>query len=894
MANVFDIFSKKSRRSTEVSENEQMNRFSPKTPGAGDSLQTQGVNNDSPFQNKDGAKASGNYAYGADSRQDTQEAGSPFTIPKLKRSKQDLFVEMPTESREWQQEVLPLLTKYFRFPLSAAKFEFFKVSMIQNAERSQKYLDKKKEMRQQGYSERDVAESFAFLYMDDDKQAERICRDGLGIGNLISSTIGHPRMGVQLCKYMDTVRSANFTSGSTGKLIVFKVMKGRVKVVAENRTGPPLEPTPNYDSHMAKSSLDITPASHQQLYELYQIYLYEYGEELTVEPYPRHVLPYAVVNFRYKEAPPSPRMPESPPVFSPRLMSPPIPKFTLSTPKEDIDPEYVIWCGNLRVKDILDCQVKMVSTAFQYKPAHLGTVLNVRDTVEMKAAEDRYFKELSCLRKSGEVYWKGWYINVAELRPRPDSKSQFQRLMNHLGRTNSMAVLKPENDVILLLVPNCSLTHDLGLTRPHHYPVMFHCIFISKQSVKFKSPRYMQKVLFHQTSGSSTPKLDSGQLSPLTINVNTAGRSSTVPASPSHFLSPRPGMDRSASFGNLPQDEMTVWKDVLSAGRSSALPSPNAEGNVPSNEAQNLMRLHRSLSMDWTSSKSPSKSIPLGYDEGFLTNMPVSAHVDPLRLKTAFEIQHQIQDALSPGDPLQCDLPGSGIPVLNSPSPFFRRQDDVEQDDTITSSTSHDPSTIPSALRHRSFSTEASFSPVPSPDKTPSEPEPEVEDLRSPSAPPSPFLAVPKESHARVRSLYLPPPNIPEYKPTPLYEPSPKRSRLEEGSRQSSTSSSVLSSERGAAPAARNTSSVSGLYRTSTPKVQSVGVTHVRSPRDLPLPLPVSPADSSTDRVKSPPASENISTANDMKNFLNASLERKPPSKPPATLSRSYYGFKPE
>ena len=28
-----------------------------------------------------------------------------------------------------------------------------------------------------------------------------------------------------------------------------------------------------------------------------------------------------------------------------------------------------------------------------------------------------------------------------------------------------------------------------GLTRPHHYPVMFHCIFISKQSAKFKSPR---------------------------------------------------------------------------------------------------------------------------------------------------------------------------------------------------------------------------------------------------------------------------------------------------------------------------------------------------------------------------------------------------------------------
>ena len=48
-------------------------------------------------------------------------------------------------------------------------------------------------------------------------------------------------------------------------------VQGKVKVVAENRTGVHLEPTPNYDSHMAKSSLDVTPASQQQLYELYQV-----------------------------------------------------------------------------------------------------------------------------------------------------------------------------------------------------------------------------------------------------------------------------------------------------------------------------------------------------------------------------------------------------------------------------------------------------------------------------------------------------------------------------------------------------------------------------------------------------------------------------------------------
>lgn len=296
--------------------------------------------------------------------------------------------------------------------------------------------------------------------------------------------------------------------------------------------------------------------------------------------------------------------------------------------------------------------------------------------------------------------------------------------------------------------------------------------------------------------------------------------------------------------------------------------------------AHNLIRLHRNLSTDLASLGSPSKSIPLGYDEGFLSAMPLSARIDPLRLKSAFEIQYQIQDALSPENPLPCDLAGSGLPVPMSPSLFGKDPNaDVEQDDTITSSTSQDPANLP-ASRHRTASSDAAFSPVPSPEK-PSEPEVvEEEDLRTPSVSAS-LLMVPKESHSRSRALYLPPPNIPEYKPTPLSEPPAKRSKVEDGGRHSS---GVPSSDR-SATIRGSSSSASVLYRTSTPKVPSIGLTHVRSPRDLPL--PISPADSSTDKVKSPASpSSNIATANDMKNFLNASLERKPPVKQASSLSR--------
>ena len=63
------------------------------------------------------------------------------------------------------------------------------------------------------------------------------------------------------------------TSGVVGTSVCCGRVQGKVKVVAENRTVVHLDPTPNYDSHMAKSSLDVTPASQQQLYELYQVRL---------------------------------------------------------------------------------------------------------------------------------------------------------------------------------------------------------------------------------------------------------------------------------------------------------------------------------------------------------------------------------------------------------------------------------------------------------------------------------------------------------------------------------------------------------------------------------------------------------------------------------------------
>lgn len=59
------------------------------------------------------------------------------------------------------------------------------------------------------------------------------------------------------------------------------------------------------DRHFIINSSDVYSLTS------FQIYLYEYGD-LNVEPYPRHVLPFAVILYRYKEVSPTVKTPDTP------------------------------------------------------------------------------------------------------------------------------------------------------------------------------------------------------------------------------------------------------------------------------------------------------------------------------------------------------------------------------------------------------------------------------------------------------------------------------------------------------------------------------------------------------------------------------------------------------
>lgn len=57
------------------------------------------------------------------------------------------------------------------------------------------YLEKRKELRSSGYSDKEASDCVAFLCVEDEELMYKICRDGVPIGNYPQSCLGHPMMG---------------------------------------------------------------------------------------------------------------------------------------------------------------------------------------------------------------------------------------------------------------------------------------------------------------------------------------------------------------------------------------------------------------------------------------------------------------------------------------------------------------------------------------------------------------------------------------------------------------------------------------------------------------------------------------------------------------------------
>ncbi|KAG5282460.1 hypothetical protein AALO_G00056270 [Alosa alosa] len=220
-----------------------------------------------------------------------------FQIPRKIKERKGLFQNLSPESREFD-ELVKLLSSFYLEPNSRGTFTYTKARLIHNELLEKEFIEKKRELKQHGRTDAELEESYGFLLPDKDK-VQAICEKGLSVGHSRVSMLGSPAKGVYLSRYSDLLQVNTFEPGTTGEIIVFKIMKGKLKTIYENTPKNAVDPTQKFDCHVFKNASKVASLYSYRAFEHTQQYLFEFAyEELKTRP--RHVCPYAVLSFQYR------------------------------------------------------------------------------------------------------------------------------------------------------------------------------------------------------------------------------------------------------------------------------------------------------------------------------------------------------------------------------------------------------------------------------------------------------------------------------------------------------------------------------------------------------------------------------------------------------------------
>uniref|UniRef100_A0A3B4EM89 DUF3715 domain-containing protein n=1 Tax=Pygocentrus nattereri TaxID=42514 RepID=A0A3B4EM89_PYGNA len=276
-------------------------------------------------------------------------------------SNMTLIQNLSSDSREFG-EILKIITSSYKDPSSVGNFVYSKPRLVHNDLLEKEFIEKRKELKQDGRTDKELAESFCFLLCDAHK-IPLICEKGLSVGSGWMTILGNASKGIYLCQFSDLLQVSPQEPGSTGEIIVFKVMKGKVKSIHDNMART-LDPTPKFDSHFSKNANRVTSLQSYRAFEYTQQYFYEYVDfELASRP--RHVCPYAVISFQFKG--------KETTTVGPKLM----PMQRYSAYMIVYNSGYIVWRGQFvnRGKEVYHSKLILVLLHLASKPLAASTPL---------------------------------------------------------------------------------------------------------------------------------------------------------------------------------------------------------------------------------------------------------------------------------------------------------------------------------------------------------------------------------------------------------------------------------------------------------------------------------------------------------------------------------------
>ncbi|NXS29846.1 TASOR protein, partial [Pomatostomus ruficeps] len=394
-----------------------------------------------------------------------------------------LFQPVPSDSREFE-DILKILHSSYLDPSSVSNFKYRRASLVHSELLEKEFTEKRRELKFDGRPEKELSESYAFL-MVDPCQIQSICEKGLQVGHSRITILGRPSMGVYISKYADLLQPNPLEPGATGDVIVFKIIKGKMKSIydhigmkaMESTAKSVLDPTPKHECHISKNANKVTSLLAYRAYELTQYYFYEYGFD-EIRRRPRHVCPYAVVSFSYKDDM----------VQGPRFVPPSRPR-TFNTDRSTEKSNITLWSGKLLNKGKVVCYVSLRSAAQPFLPYKLPENLEVEKVISIEQLKKKispmlFFKETY---QGGKEVWKnGMYCSLYEVVEKSRSGSHLEGLLQKLEKEKLVLVKPlPDRGFLFLLSPWQMMSpydHQTGRSR------MLHALFLFPESRGVISP----------------------------------------------------------------------------------------------------------------------------------------------------------------------------------------------------------------------------------------------------------------------------------------------------------------------------------------------------------------------------------------------------------------------
>ncbi|NWR83141.1 TASOR protein, partial [Furnarius figulus] len=414
-----------------------------------------------------------------------------------------LFQPVLPDSREFE-DIVKILHSSYLHPSSASNFQYKRASLVHSELLEKEFTEKRRELKSDGRLEKELSESYAFL-MVDWGQIQSICEKGLQVGNSTISVLGRPSMGVYISKYADLLQPNPLQTGATGDVIVFKIIKGRMKSIydpismkaMESTVKNVLDPTPKHECHVSKNAHKINSLFGYRAYELTQYYFYEYRFD-EIRRRPRHVCPYAVVSFTYK----------GDMVQGPKFLPPSRPN-TFNTDRTMEKSSVTVWRGQLWNKSKLVCHVSLKSATHSFPPCKLPEKLEVEKVVSIEQLKKKispalFFKET--YQGGKEVLKNGMYCSLYEVVEKSRSGSHLEGLLQKLEK-EKLVLVKPllDRGFLFLLSPWQMMSpydHQAGRSRVLHalflFPEPRGVISSAHKSVPFGTQKNSPTVVLHE------------------------------------------------------------------------------------------------------------------------------------------------------------------------------------------------------------------------------------------------------------------------------------------------------------------------------------------------------------------------------------------------------------